>query len=368
VPPAPPADASLRWLVDRGLVRGPLAPADLPHLELELALCLGLREYVRKSRIPGFALALSGGRDSSMCAVLVQRMLRYSHPDLDAAALAELVRRTLVTAYLATAHSGDATETAARELAAEIGAEHLSAEIQAAVDLHRQLVGDLVGDAPSWDNPAHDIPLQNVQARLRGSLIWFVANLKGRLLLTTSNKTEAAVGYATMDGDTSGGLAPIADVPKSLIGPWLQWAMDTHGLTSLRHVLHTPATAELRPASSAQTDEGDLMPFAVLDRLIYHFAYLGEEPVTLFDRLWPEMRPRYADDPRAFATHIRKFVRLFCAAQWKRERFAISFRVGVFDLDPKYGFRFPPVQAPFTEELAALDARVEAWIVASTAG
>jgi NAD+ synthase (glutamine-hydrolysing) len=143
-----------------------------------------------------------------------------------------------------------------------------------------------------------------------------------------------------------------------MIGPWLAWAMRRHGLDSLRFVLETPATAELRPPDRAQTDETDLMPFPVLDRLIYHFAYLGEEPLVMLRRLWPEMQTRYAGDLRAFAAHVRKFVRMFCTAQWKRERFAISFRVTMFDLDPKYGFRFPPVQEPFTVELEEM----EAWV------
>lgn len=352
-----PLDPSLAWTAEAGLLP-PLEAADLPHAELELALSTGLRAYLAKTGIPGVTLALSGGRDSAMCAVLVQRMLRYAHPWLDADDLAARVRDTLVTTYLATSHSGEATRSAAASLAGALGAEHLEVDLQEAVDLHRTLCRRLTGVALTWDDPTHDLTLQNVQARLRSSLVWMVANLRGRLLLTTSNKSEAAVGYTTMDGDSSGGLAPIADVPKSLVTAWLHWARRVHGLDALDAVLGTPATAELRPAERAQTDESDLMPFAVLDRLMYHFAYLGEDPVDLFDRLWPELAARYDHDAAAFATHIRRFVSLFCRAQWKRERLAISFRVTAFDLDPKTGFRFPPVQAPFTEELAALDAHV----------
>jgi hypothetical protein len=82
---------------------------------------------------------------------------------------------------------------------------------------------------------------------------------------------------------------------------------------------------------------------------------LGQEPVTIFRTLWPRFRTHYERDPAAFAAHIRKFVQLLCPSPWKRDRFAITFRVTSFDLDPKTGFRFPPVQAPFTEELAELD-------------
>ena len=180
-----------------------------------------------------------------------------------------------------------------------------------------------------------------------------VANLNNSLLLATSNKSEAAVGYATMDGDTSGGVAPIADVPKSLISLWLRWAQSFHGILALQHVNVQQPTAELRPPEYEQTDEGDLMRFRVLDQLMYAFVQLGQDPLEMFRALWPVMKEQYAS-PRQFAAHIEKFVKLFCRAQWKRERFAISFRVTAFDLDPKTGFRFPPVQVPFTEELADL--------------
>lgn len=356
---APHADPSLAWLADEGHTRS-FTAADVPHLELELALSLGLREYLRKTGISKVALALSGGRDSAMCAVLLHRMAAYDQPELNDEGLRAHLRERLITAYMATANSGEATQAAAEALAAEIGATHLHAEIQSAIDTHLDLIGQMTGTRPSWTEPTHDIPLQNVQARLRGSLIWMVANLHQALLISTSNKSEAAVGYATMDGDTSGGLSPIADVPKSLIGAWLHWARDFHGYASLDRVLDTPATAELRPPDQAQTDEGDLMPYDILDRLMYHFVQLGQDPVELFDALWPTLAHRYDDQPMAFAAHIRKFVRLLCFSQWKRERFAISFRVAAFDLDPKTGFRFPAVQAPFTEELAELDAHVRA--------
>ena len=138
----------------------------------------------------------------------------------------------------------------------------------------------------------------------------------------------------------------------------LRWAERFHGLQALHYVNKQEPTAELRPPDQEQTDEGDLMPFHVLDQLMYAFVQLGQDPIEMFDALWPAFESEYAS-PRDFAAHIEKFVTLFCRAQWKRERFAISFRVTAFDLDPKTGFRFPPVQAPFTEELAELRAYVQ---------
>ncbi|MFT5680328.1 MAG: NAD+ synthase (glutamine-hydrolyzing) [Myxococcota bacterium] len=357
-PPISP-DPSLQWLVDDGLIKQ-FTPRDLPHLELELALALGLREYVKKCHIPGFALALSGGRDSSMCALLIGRMFRYDQPHLSETELKAYIRERFVCAYMGTDNSGSATRNAAAALSEELGAEHLDGAIQSTMDVHLDVFEQMTGTRLSWDEPSHDIPLQNVQARLRGGLIWMVANVRQFLLISTSNKSEAAVGYTTMDGDTSGGLSPISDVPKSLVTLWLRWATEYHGVKSLNHVIANPATAELRPPEDGQTDEDDLMPFFVLDQLMFHFVQLGQEPLDMFRALWPSLSDRYGGDAHAFAAHIRKFVRLVCFAQWKRERFAISFRVTAFDLDPKTGFRFPPVQAPFTEELAELDVYVAA--------
>jgi NAD+ synthase (glutamine-hydrolysing) len=353
-----PADPSLEWVHSEGFVPRALVPADIPHLELELALCLAMRDYLAKTRIKGVALALSGGRDSTMCALIVQRMLHYDNPQLTAEELRALVAKKFVTVWMETDNSSASTRNAAAAVAAELGATHLATSIQDAFDESVALAGTLVGRPISWKDPTHDIPLQNVQARIRGSLVWFVANLYDFVLLTTSNLSECAVGYCTMDGDTAGGLAPIANVPKSLVSLWLRWAADIHDLVSVRQVFDVPPTAELRPSDRHQTDEDDLMPFFVLDQLMFLFVQRGKDPLEMFQALWPSLSSHYGGDPKAFAAHVRKFTVKMCQAQWKRERFAISFRVTAFDLDPKTGFRFPPVQAPFTEELAALDAYV----------
>ena len=352
-------DPSLQWLVEADLLPA-FSAIDISHIELELALALGLREYTKKCGIRTIALALSGGRDSAMCALLIDRMMHYDRPELTREQRREYAKDAFVTAYMGTDNSGSATRNAARALAEEIGATHYDGAIQSAVDTHLEIMKQMSGVALSWENKEHDIPLQNVQARLRGSLIWMVANIHRALLISTSNKSEAAVGYTTMDGDTSGGLSPIADVPKSLVKLWLLWADRFHDYKSLSLVIATPSTAELRPQEEEQTDEDDLMPFFVLDQLMHQFVQFGREPLDLFQVLWPSLQEHYGNQPIKFYKHIEKFVRLICFAQWKRERFAISFRVTAFDLDPKTGYRFPPVQAPFREELAELKAYVEA--------
>ena len=352
-------DPSLRYLEDSVLGGRKIGERDLNHLEMELALSMALRDYTRKTGIKTCCLALSGGRDSAMVALLVQRMHRYGNPALKAAELARQIHDRFLCAYLATENSGEKTREAARAVAEEIGARFFDGKIQPALTAAQEVVDSMTGEPLSWANPDHDITLQNIQARVRGMLIWTIANLHNALLLVTSNKSEAAVGYTTMDGDSSGGLAPIADVPKSLIKLYLDWARDFHGLKSLEKIKAMEASAELRPPGQEQTDEADLMPFPVLDQLMYAFVQLALDPMEILIRFWPAVSPHYGDDLARFAADVRKFVRLFCFAQWKRERFAISFRVTAFDLDPKTGFRFPPVQAPFTEELAEMDRYVE---------
>jgi len=148
-------------------------------------------------------------------------------------------------------------------------------------------------------------------------------------------------------------------VPKSLVSLWLDWAGRTYDYPGLNAILAMQASAELRPPERAQTDEDDLMPFFILDQLMYLFVQLALDPTQIFCRLWPSVFEHYHGRIRPFAEDIRRFVRMFCFAQWKRERFAISFRVTAFDLDPKAGFRFPAVQEPFTQELLELVVFVE---------
>ena len=171
----------------------------------------------------------------------------------------------------------------------------------------------LTGEELDWQNPHHDLPLQNIQARVRGMLIWTVANMNNALLLVTSNKSEAAVGYTTMDGDTSGGLAPIADVPKSLVKLYLEWAKTFHGLSGISRVQGMEASAELRPPGRAQTDEADLMPFPVLDQLMHAFVQLGLDPIDMFKRLWPNMHPYYPD-PDGTTLFATTFASLFACS------------------------------------------------------
>jgi NAD+ synthase (glutamine-hydrolysing) len=215
-----------------------------------------------------------------------------------------------------------------------------------------------IGRKLSW--ASDDLALQNIQARVRSPGIWLLANVRNALLLTTSNRSEAAVGYATMDGDTSGGLAPVGGIDKTYLREWLRW-MEAVGpvgigpVPALSFVNAQQPTAELRPAGQTQTDEGDLMPYDVLEAI---------EDAAIRDKRMPlevllELEPRFpAHGAPALALWVERFFRLWCRNQWKRERLAPSFHLDDKNLDPRSWCRFPILSGGFERELAELRAHV----------
>ena len=102
--------------------------------------------------------------------------------------------------------------------------------------------------------------MQNIQARVRSPFIWFIANTNNMLLLSTSNRSENAVGYSTMDGDTSGSISPIAGIDKVFIKKLLIYLKEKYNYNCLNNVLTLEPSAELKPKKFNQKDEDDLMP------------------------------------------------------------------------------------------------------------
>lgn len=330
--------------------------------ELTAALALALFDYLRKSRAKGFVLSLSGGADSGMCAVLVAEMVKRASQALGWANFChalnlpeasvdqdwhKAVNTLLTCAYQASRHSSDTTQKAARQLASAIGATFHSWRIDEEVDSYVKTIESALQRPLTWERD--DISLQNIQARARSPIIWLLANVKGAILLTTSNRSEGDVGYATMDGDTSGSLAPIAGLSKVFVLQWLRWAETHLDQTGLALINSLQPTAELRPHDRHQTDEDDLMPYAILARI---------EKLALFERRSPgqvfeQMQPDYPDTIR-LKEYIRKFFRLWSVNQWKRERLAPSFHVDDLNVDPRTWCRFPILSSGFREELENL--------------
>ena len=204
------------------------------------------------------------------------------------------------------------------------------------------LVETQTGRPRCWSSD--DLTLQNLQARTRSSVIWTLANTNNALLLTTGNMSEAAVGYTTMDGDTSGGLAPIANLPKTYVSQWLEWARHFHGLACLDLVFARPPSAELRPSESNQQDEADLMPYPVLDNFIDSYIVRRLDAAQTLQNAMPLVSTYYQGNTEKLRQDLEKFIRMSALSQWKRNRFANAFKVMPFDLDPRSGLRWPTLQ------------------------
>lgn len=338
--------------------------------EFARVLPLALFDYLRKSRSRGFVVSLSGGADSSTVSVLVSLAVRQGVAELGAEAfLAKLgylpelkglsepramVRRLLSCVYQSTRNSSTTTREAARQVAETVGAEFLDFDVDAVVQQYVQMVSQGIGRELTWERD--DLALQNIQARVRSPSVWLLANLRGALLLSTSNRSEAAVGYATMDGDTSGGLSPIAGIDKAFLRRWLRW-MEATGpeglgpLPELRVVNQQQPTAELRPQAAAQTDEADLMPYDLLDAIERLAIRDKRTPRECFELLEPAWGTYSAEQ---LLIWLERFFRLWCRNQWKRERYAPSFHVDDENLDPKTWCRFPILSGGFERELAEL--------------
>ena len=127
----------------------------------------------------------------------------------------------ITTVYQSTRHSGEVTKQAAAIVAEAFHSTHYAWSVDGLVAQYTQLVEHAAQQSLHWET--HDLVLQNIQARARAPGIWMMANLENKLLLATSNRSEAAVGYATMDGDTCGGLSPIAGIDKAFLRRWLKW-------------------------------------------------------------------------------------------------------------------------------------------------
>jgi NAD+ synthase (glutamine-hydrolysing) len=346
--------------------------------EFGRAVALGLWDYLRKSRTQGYVVSLSGGADSAACTILVALAVQLAFAELGAGGVRQhlpwckrlgevidanggataAVKALLACAYQPTENSGRVTRNAAETIARAVNADFHVIDIDPEYKSYIASLEKAIGRTLTWEHD--DVTLQNIQARVRAPSIWMLANLRGAVLITTSNRSEAAVGYATMDGDTAGGLAPLGGIDKSWLRTWLQW-METKGLVGLEPI---PAlgvinaqqpTAELRPPTQAQTDEADLMPYDFLEAVEDSAIRDKHTPVEVLQELLPRY-PGYT--PAQLAMWIERFFRLWCQNQWKRERIAPSFHLDDRNVDPRSWCRFPILSGGFERELAEMRAYV----------
>ncbi len=243
-----------------------LAPVLEPLAEVYAALELGLRDYVDKNGFERVLVAVSGGIDSALVALLAADALGPER---------------LVCVVMPSPHSSDETQADARAIAGNLGAELIEIPIQEAMATYASMLPAVAGGdlETGTGGPARgpDLADENLQARIRGNLMMALSNRAGWLVLTTGNKSEMSVGYATLYGDMAGGFAVIKDVPKTLVYELVRYRNEREGAEPVpAAVIERPPSAELRPD---QLDSDSLPPYEVLDRILQGYVEedLGRE-------------------------------------------------------------------------------------------
>jgi len=279
----------------------PVTEPKPPEDEVYSALCLGVRDYVDKNGFEGVVVALSGGIDSALCAQVAA----------DAVGADRLTCVSMPSPY-----SSEGTRADARAIARNLGAEFLELGIEPVMGAHQELLaGPFAGREP-------DLTEENLQARIRGNVVMALSNKFGWLVLTTGNKSELSVGYATLYGDMAGGFAVLKDVYKGWVYRLVRWRnAQAEGEQVPASVLERAPSAELR---DDQRDEDSLPDYATLDAIVERYveqdadrdqlalAGLPEEAVervlSLVDRAEYKRRqapPGIKITPRAFGRDRR---------------------------------------------------------------
>jgi NAD+ synthase (glutamine-hydrolysing) len=260
-----------------------------PEAEVYQALVVGTRDYVGKNRFSDVVIALSGGIDSSLVAVVAADAVGADH---------------VHGISMPSRYSSEGASSDAAALATNLGMDYRVVPIEGA---HAAFL-DLL--APSFEGHAPDLTEENLQSRIRGVILMALSNKMGWLVLTTGNKSEASVGYSTLYGDTAGGFAVIKDVPKTLVYRLCEWR-NRIGPAIPEIVLAKPPSAELRPD---QRDDQSLPPYDVLDPVLLAYVEGDLTAAELVEAGFDEQL-------------VRQIVRLVDLAEYKRRQTPPGVRV-----------------------------------------
>jgi len=281
-------------------VPDPLLDAADEHL-LFNALVLGTADYCRKTGFAKVVLGLSGGIDSAVTAVI---------------AAAALGPENVLGVAMPSRYSSPGSLTDAAELATRVACDFRQIPIEQPFGAFMQTL------APVFAGLDPDVTEENLQSRVRGTLLMALSNKLGRLLLTTGNKSELAVGYCTLYGDMNGGLAVLSDVSKQWVYRLARWMNAHPGRLGPRLALHEPPipeasitkppSAELRPD---QTDQDTLPPYEQLDEVLERYVERRQSPATI------------AKETGFDPAMIARIVRLTDLAEFKRKQAAIGLKV-----------------------------------------
>lgn len=263
------------------------------------AMVLGVRDYVHKCGMTGAILGLSGGMDSALVACIAAEALGP-----------ENVLAVLMPSRWSSDHSVDDSLL----LAQNLGIQTKTAVITPMMDAFASVLDPLFEDFPA---PANDLTADNIQPRIRGALLMAFANRMGRVVLGTGNKSENAVGYCTLYGDTVGAIEPIGDIYKTEVYEVARWYNTMRGTEIIPENIFTKApSAELHPD---QVDEDNLPPYPILDSILRELLENGANPETL-------VVPGVAD------TTVREVIRKLAIAEFKRHQCAPTLKLSTCTL------------------------------------
>jgi NAD+ synthase (glutamine-hydrolysing) len=278
------------WHIEADMDRAHSQEADLWH-----ALVLGVRDYIGKNGFPSAILGLSGGIDSALVLAI---------------AVDALGKDRVRAVMMPSPYTADISWIDAREMAARLGVCYDEIAIAPEFEAFKTSL------APLFDGRPEDITEENLQARIRGTLLMAMSNKLGCMVLTTGNKSEMATGYCTLYGDMAGGFAVIKDVVKTMVFRLARWrnAHDPYGSGAQpipERIIVRPPSAELRPD---QTDQDSLPPYEVLDAIIERYMENDESPATI-------VASGFA------AGDVDKVVRLIRINEYKRRQSPVGIRV-----------------------------------------
>jgi len=268
-------------------VRGTLD--DRLEAHVYAALTMGVRDYIDKNRFPGVLLGLSGGIDSALTlAIAVDALGR------------DRVRALMLSSVFNAAISLED----ARTMAGILGVRYDEIPIDSVIDAYKRAL------AHEFKGRAEDAAEENIQARIRGTLLMALSNKFGAIVLTTGNKSEMAVGYATLYGDMAGGFAVLKDISKTLVYRLAHYRNSLGRVIPERIITRAPS-AELR---AKQTDQDSLPPYDVLDAILEAYVEEDTSPAEIVAR-------GYAPED------VAQVVRLIKINEYKRRQAAVGIRI-----------------------------------------
>lgn len=279
-------------IVDLKAMSGSIAKDDFtPEAEIWQALVLGTKDYVHKCGFKDVLLGLSGGVDSSLTAAIASEALGPEN---------------VLGVMMPSPYSSKGSIEDSEKLAKTLGIKTLTMPIFSIMTAFEEKL------RPAFEGRARDIAEENIQARIRGNLLMALSNKYGSVLLTTGNKSELAVGYCTIYGDMSGGLAVISDVPKTMIYRISRWLNASRNKEIIPiATLTKPPSAELRPD---QTDQDSLPPYEILDGILYRYIEDHQSAKEIIQAGY---------DPMI----VRRVLYLVKAAEFKRKQAAPGIKV-----------------------------------------